>query len=393
MTNLEAEELFAKIRENIPLSEKEQRDLDLWYLQHGKHASPLRDPIIFSENIEEMDRRFAANFVSNKFKLWSVRFAVAASVILLTYFGLYFYEAKNKENNAVSVYANDVAPGGHKATLTLSNGRVIKLDSAKTGVVIDLNTLSYNDGASVSNTDKSIPSGLDMTITTPKGGEYQITLSDGTRVWLNANSTLKFSNVANATERKVYLLGEAYFEVSKVFKPAAKSGELKSPASKEKVPFTVLTDKQEIQVLGTHFNVNSYPEEPAVKTTLLEGSVLVSVLSNAQSSTAKQSSIKLGPGQQAILKDNKLAVKQADVDDVMAWKNGYFLLYHEDFKGIMDKISRWYNVEVIYKCEPTDIKIGGLIPRTANISTVLEVMEQTGKVHFKIEGRRVTVLK
>nr|WP_121273450.1 FecR domain-containing protein [Pedobacter schmidteae] len=311
-------------------------------------------------------------------KLWLRYAGIAAAVAAITFGTYFFFKAPRHLDTSLSSGAkakdlNDIAPGGNKATLT-SNGKTINLSDAKTGIDIDETTLTYNDGTEID------PSALGMTgkgsrtlqVTTPRGGTYQITLPDGTKVWLNAASKLEFpSNFGNKVQRIVNLKGEAYFEVSK----------------NKSIPFIVTTDNQRVEVLGTHFNVNAYADEAAVKTTLLEGSVKVS-------STLSSRAAVLKPNQQSVLANNKITVTQADINETMAWKYGDFLFKTEDFKTIMRKIARWYNVDIIYdKTAPENLALGGVVSRSKNISAVLKIMEATGDVHFKIEGRQITVSK
>ncbi len=208
-------------------------------------------------------------------------------------------------------------------------------------------------------------------IKTPAGQQFTIFLSDGTKVSLNAGSSLKFPTAFNTSERKVTLSGEAYFEVAK---------------NKNK-PFKVSTLNQEIEVLGTHFNVNAYNNEALNKTTLVEGSVKVKAKNAAHFAILK-------PGQQAALQTGSLVISQADVEAALAWKFGYFKFNNEDLESIMRKLERWYDVEVVYETEKNpNLAFDGRISQTKSISSILRIIEETGNVHFKVSGRRITVLK
>ncbi len=208
-------------------------------------------------------------------------------------------------------------------------------------------------------------------IETPKGGEFKIVLPDGSKVWLNASSSLRYPTSFLGSERKVELTGEAYFEVAKnVLKP-----------------FKVAGSDQVVEVLGTQFNISSYVDDAAVKTTLLEGSVRV--LSN------KSSQVKmLKPGEQSNISysANVFSVKQVDVEQAVAWKNGYFLFVDEDLKSIMRKFERWYDVDVEYKGNADDLRFGGIVSRSKSLSQALKIVEQTGNLKIKIEGRRVAIM-
>jgi len=288
---------------------------------------------------------------------------VSATIILL----YSRYTRKQIENKTAVTY--DVAPGGNKAILTLSNGSKVMLNDSKNGL------LATQAGALILKKDsllsyKSIARKTDAvtynTINTPNGGQYQLVLADGTRVWLNAASSLKFPTEFNGNNRTVELTGEAYFEVAK---------------DKHK-PFNVKTANQTVQVLGTHFNVNSYTDEAVVKTTLLEGSVKV------YSATA---SVLINPGQQALLSNNQLLVnKDPDVNEVIAWKNGMFQFNEADIQTIMRQIARWYDIDVEFKGKIPDYTYHGKISRNSNVSQVLKILELSG-IDFTIEGRKIIV--
>jgi transmembrane sensor len=230
--------------------------------------------------------------------------------------------------------------------------------------------LSYNDGTEIK---ESKPTSL-LTIITSHGGTYQVRLSDGTKVWLNATSTLKFpSSFVKSKHRKVELIGEAYFEVEK----------------DKTMPFIVASKGQEVEVLGTHFNVNSYPDEASTKTTLLEGSVQVSVV-NAKTLRQVPPSI-LRPGMQFIFTSSGVRIQQLeDPEEAISWKSGYFTFNREYLDEVMRKMSRWYSVDVVYKNEQIkSIPFSGTITRFANVSEVLKMLELTGKVKFTIEGKNI----
>ena len=299
--------------------------------------------------------------------LWP-RLIAAAAVILILGTGIFFYSSRSAPEDGFKLgAAKDIPAGKNKATLTLANGEVIALSDAKNGVVIDAKTLAYNDGTAVGELKPT--SGIQK-IATPRGGTYQIVLPDGTKVWLNAASALKFpASFHGSATRKVELAGEAYFEVSK----------------DKAQPFVVSTATQELTVLGTHFNISSYPDENATKTTLLEGSVKVS------SGTEQKI---LEPGQQSVLNSNHIAVDKADVEEVMAWKNGDFIFKSENLEGILNQVARWYDVELVYAADaPKKVILWGYVSRSNNISAVLNQLERTGKVHFEMEGRKIRITK
>lgn len=308
---------------------------------------------------------------SRKFKI--ARIISAAAVIAVISIGAYLFVIRAGH----STYDNDVNPGTNKAVLTLANGQKITLDDAKKGKLAEQTGITVSKSANgqllytVAATDKVTKELSYNTLETPVGGQYQLVLPDGTKIWLNAGSSLKYpTSFAALQERRVILKGEAYFEV----------------AHNKEMPFRVETPKQTVEVLGTHFNVNAYLDEPDTKTTLLEGSVKVMPEN-------KTASLLLKPGQQAHV-GNSSGVITIDTEAVIAWKNGDFILKDEDFEATMRKIARWYDVEVIYdESAPHDLELGGWVSRSKNISAVLKIIESTGKVHFKVQGRRVTVTK
>ncbi|TCC87854.1 FecR family protein [Pedobacter hiemivivus] len=268
-------------------------------------------------------------------------------------------------------FATDIYPGGNRATLTLQNGKTIQLSDTKSGIIIDASKLTYNDGTFINNEQAQA-----FTVSTPRGGTYQVQLPDGSSVWLNASSSITYNPALKGQEqyRSVKLSGEAYFEVAK----------------DKNHPFVVTTDKQRVEVLGTHFNVSAYNDDLSVSTTLLEGSVKVAPLTT----TGVSKEIILKPNQQSEFDANGITVHAVYADDVIDWKNGSFSFASESLESIMKKISRWYDVEVVY----TDKQVGdkpfsGAISKYEKVSQVLCLLEATGEVKFKINGRKITVMK
>lgn len=310
----------------------------------------------------------------------SLWWAVAASVLLVISVGLFFLnkhdagEPGYKSNNLVSSF-KPIVPGGNKAILTLSNGSTINLNEVSNGIIEKNEQVAIKkekNGQLVYSSDTGLPDKGDKisfnTISTPRGGQYQVILPDGTNVWLNAASSLRYPVKFTGAERHVELSGEAYFEVAK----------------NKNMPFTINTNNVNIKVLGTHFNVMSYEDDSSVKTTLLEGSVLLSNL-NQQAL--------LVPGQQADVarSGEKINVTYVNTDDAVSWKNGYFTFRKESVVSIMKKVARWYDVEVEYQNDMSNVKLGGSISRGKNIKDLLNKIQLTGAVHFKIEGRRIIV--
>lgn len=324
------------------------------------------------------------NHVRTAKTIWCGRMAVAAAIfIILSLVGTLFM---TPDHNPPVNFANVVNPGTDKAILTLANGTKINLSVAKSGTLLkregieitktEDGTLVYKISASKSNASRY------NTITTPRGGQYKIILSDGTKVWLNAASSLSYPASLNdgGKARRVKMSGEAYFEVKE----------------DKAHPFIVTTDQQELEVLGTHFNVSAYPDERSVKTTLLEGSVRISARSSQDGAGTgpDRSGVILKPNQQSTLTQNNIQIAEVNTEEAVAWKNGEFIFQNKPLEIIMLEISRWYNVDIVYKDKQVAQKLfGGVISRSEDISLVLSVLEVTGDVHFKVEGRTVTVMK
>lgn len=301
----------------------------------------------------------------------------AAALLLLVGTALLFLLYKKREATIAArdkqPYQNDIQPGGNKAVLTLADGTVIILDTAQNGYlanqnntnIIKLNTglLSYKKSG---NTDGKV---LYNTITTPRGGQYQVQLPDGTVVWLNAESSLQFPTGFVGKQRRVELKGEGYFEVAK----------------NAAMPFVVIAGKMDVLVLGTHFNIMSYGDEENMNTTLLEGNINL---------TNNGITKNLQPGHQAVVSrsTNAIAISTANVKQVMAWKNGEFRFKEAGIKEIMRQVSRWYNVDVEYQTKNDDQYFTASLPRMQNVSALLQMLELTGTVHFKIDHKKIIVL-
>lgn len=306
--------------------------------------------------------------------LWP-RIAVAASILILLSVGAY-YGLKKSDTSADYAHnlKNDIQPGGDKAILTLANGKQIILANTGNGFLAQQGSTRINKTANGQVVYVSAPNIKSNdtsynTITTPAGGQYAIILPDSSKVYLNASSSLRFPAIFARNLRTVSLTGEAYFEV----------------AHNKNKPFRVLTKGQTVEVLGTHFNINAYNDEKAIKTTLLEGSVRVSA--------AGQMAL-LSPGEQSQLayagSKSISVIPNADVDEAVAWKNGLFQFNKADIKTVMRQMARWYNVEVVYQGEIKDRVFSGSIYRSLSASKALELLSLTD-VHFVIEGKKIIV--
>lgn len=310
------------------------------------------------------------------------KFTAAAAVLITLSTGLYFYNAEKGDKQLVhhnQSKQKDFAPGGSKAVLALADGTQITLNTAKDGILANQKGVAVTktgDGNLVyENVTSPTATKLFNSVSTPRGGQYRLHLSDGTSVWLNAGSVLTYPVAFDHNERKVKLSGEAYFEVAK----------------DAKRPFRVQTIQQTISVLGTHFNISAYTDDTDTKTTLLEGKVAVESFNLSNQKILK-------PGQQALTslntKTHSPVIKNVDTIDVVAWKNGYFQFQDEPLESILKKISRWYDVEVDYSKNQLSNRLffNGTISKYKNASQVLKKLELTGGVHFQIEGRRIMVM-
>jgi transmembrane sensor len=305
----------------------------------------------------------------------------AAAVLLIGSIAVYQFAFTNDMNQQIVLNKpenkkQDVSPGGNKAILTLSDGSAIVLDSAANGTLAQQGIskiIKLPNGQLVYNSLGGKPAEvLYNTITTPRGGQYQLILADGSKVWLNASSSLRFPATFTGKERKVELTGEAYFEVAK----------------NASMPFKINVEgRSEVEVLGTHFNINSYVDEATINTTLLEGSVKVTGFSNHNSKL-------IVPGEQAQLHQNGLISlnKNLNMEEVMAWKNGNFYFNKASLQMVLRQLSRWYDVEIVYEGNVPQREFEGEMERGLNLSQILKILEKNN-VHFKIEKNKLIVMK
>ncbi len=371
---------------------KEKRFLKKYYDHFDKNdldperLSDSGQNALENEILEKIYSKIDRKQKRRPFALWNMngtKVAAAVAVIIVSGLIYFSYHSSSKEGPVVALSENNIknnviTPGGNKAVLTLSNGSQVILDSAHKGMlarqgnsrIVKINNgqLIYNEGkiSSKEITPKTIKYN---TLTIPRGGKYRLTLPDGTKVWLNSASSLTFPTRFVGKERKVTLTGEAYFEVAK----------------DAKRPFRVSAGKTQIDVLGTHFNVNAYTDEPSIKATLLEGSIRVT---NGSAKTV------LHPGQQAVMIRDKTGINVAAVNtkEVLAWKNDYFSFYRTSIYEIMRQISRWYDVDVRFE-DSLNVFLNGNISREVNASEVFKMLELTGELKFVIHGNNVIVKK
>jgi len=369
MKKEELKDLFKKYNDGT-CTEHEKALLETWYLQHNEPGGNLIQP-----KIDAAKNLILLKLPGNESSFLKIGLRLAAAAVIIgIIFSVVFILKDNQNSQKNTKLQADLPPGTNKALLMLANGQKLNLSDASNGKLLQNHGVSIikNKAGQVQfNYSGQSAIAEQNTISTPNGGQWQIRLPDGSQVWLNATSSLTFPTTFNhAVNRIVKLSGEGYFEIAK----------------DSAHPFIVISDNQRVEVLGTHFNINSYHDEPNVKTTLLEGRVKVSLLGNTNPSILK-------PGEQAITTGNQLQVKQVDIDEVMAWKNGYFQFDNEPINSIMRKLSRWYDVKIEYQDSIKNESLDGHVSRNKNISQVINALEATKTVHFKLEGRRITVMK
>lgn len=387
MQRNDSETLFKKYQSGLCTPE-EQKIVEHW-LTYGDFQEFDLSEKELNDDLNAIQNRIELHMTRKRLSLWP-RITVAASVVICLSAGLYFFSIKNKPADQAILISQDIAGGSNKAILTLANGSKISITDAANGELVKEAGVVISktaDGQLIYKVTAGKKSSKENkiaynTIETPRGGQHQVLLPDGTRVWLNAASSIRFPEVfTNVDIRSVELKGEAYFEVSK---------------DKEH-PFVVKTARQQIEVLGTHFNVNSYSDEQKSVTTLLEGSVKVAPVgyqNGVMGTVLYNLSSIIKPGQQFSSTDNAQKVSAADIDQVLDWKNGDFNFKKETLSGIMRKVSRWYDVNVEYD-RNIDLNqtFSGLVSRSKNISEVLKIMQSAGQLKFDINGKKVMVTR
>lgn len=322
------------------------------------------------------------------------RKVAVAAVLLMMFMGTwYLYQVNTNDSVPVLTAINNIQPGGNKATLTLADGSTVNLSNLQEGIIIGSEDIKYTDGSALfviqSDSEGSLSSNQAnsqmLSLSTPKGGQYQITLPDGTKVWLNAASTLKYPARFTGNERRVELSGEAFFEVAKQLsensdQQSARNGQnmdLKANSSnlKAKKPFIVTSAGQEVTVLGTHFNINSYPGDQRTKTTLIEGKVRV---------RDKHNFFNLMPGEQATTIGTETRINSVDVTKYTAWRYGKFSFDGKSFEEVMNEIGRWYDLEISYENEIPDDEIVGDAFRNQNFGLVLRLLDAI-EIDYKLD--------
>lgn len=370
---------FIEWQKAAPLEELEE--LDQW---HREYLSSKRGQLAFDNEVMERNSQWLIQNIQdtlNKqhhlriaYKRRNILFRAVAVLLIAVGVSAGFIYLKKSNNNKPSEFvakAKVIAPGGDKAVLTLADGRQIVLDSVEKADVV------LQNGAKVLKLGKGIlaykaSSSAEVTyntLTTPKGGQYQVVLPDGTQVWLNSASSLKFPTAFVGNERRVALKGEGYFEV--VHNPAK--------------PFVVTAETVNVKVLGTGFNIMAYSDEKAIKTTLIHGSVEVS------SGITRQHIV---PGEQASISkgEEEFDILHPNIQEIIAWKNGEFWFNKTSIQSIMRQIARWYNVDIAYKGDLSGIKLSGVLSKKQNMEALFNILEATKQVRFKVEQNIITVM-
>jgi len=374
---MEKEEINAIITRYLDGSatDKDNILMESWYAQLHEDTSV---EVSLSHRLEQLNQVKSAidkklglisaddTHGSTERNTWPYVIAVAATIICVLCILLYPVKKTDKSVEPVLVQTQDILPGTNKAVLVLADGKKINLSNAGIG------HLAVQKGAKIAKVAageityqyNGNDAGDYNKIETPNGGTYMIHLPDGTNVWLNAASTLKYpTSFSSLKERRVELSGEAYFEVAK----------------NKQLPFRVVAKNQVVEVVGTHFNISSYANEKVMRTTLLEGSVSIN------------KNILLKPGEQAVNSASGIRVNEVDATNAIDWKAGKFSFGNDqDFQTAMRQVERWYDVKFVYTNLP-EVELRGRISRTTNLADVLDKIEDMGKVHFRIEGRRIIV--
>lgn len=370
MKNEEFLELITRIADGEATDEEIYR-YNAWCNSLQVAGEPIPDlKEIEARMLTHVNEQIDSNHTS-RLKVMARLVAAASVIICMGIGGYYLLRYKQPAPQVVQLQTNDIAPGGNKAILTLSGGKIIVLNDAKVGQLASQGSAAITktaDGEVVYNTNKrhTTTEIAYNTITTPRGGQWQLTLPDGTRVWLNATSSITFPTAFTSNNRTVKITGEAYFEVTH------------NPAK----PFKVMVKDQTVEVLGTHFNINAYDDEPTINTTLLEGKVEVSKGKNT---------VYLNPGQQAVNTGNTIKVNETDTELTIAWKNGYFQFDKADLQTVMRQLARWYDADIAYEGNIPRRVFSGKMHRNLNASESLEMLKYF-RVNYKLEGKKIIII-
>lgn len=348
--------------------------------QHNETVHGLIDALPPATTAPDIDYDHVySQLIQPRRRILMFRRLAAAAVVLLVAGAAYWFLSRPAkpvlQPNLAAATMEKITPGGNKATLTLADGSVVTLDSAGNQTIQQGNQSIRQQNGQLLYTDQGNNNTVHYNkLSTPRGGQFQVVLPDGTKVWLNSATTLRYPTAFTGTQRVVELEGQGYFEVA----PNASHPFLVRVPSSHK-------DSMEVQVLGTGFDVMAYADEATVNTTLITGSVRVKEGKTIQT---------LQPGQQAVMnnEDHAITVRAADIKKVTAWKNGVFVFNNTALPAILREVARWYDVDIVYAATPSTELYGGGISRNLQLSSVLRLLEASGYNHLKLEGRKVIVL-
>lgn len=365
-----ARELLERYR-NGRCSDAERRQIESWYLHM---ADAMKDAELTESDYARINKNLQSRLPAmQEMHVKRLRFLPYAAALAVVCFAAWWLIGRTPaEGDLATVSTEDILPGGNRAFLTLADGNTLELSEAQSGIVIGDNGVSYINGSTLVD-DPSLATQM-QTLTVPNGGTYQVTLPDGSKVWLNAASTLRYPGRFDDIERVVELEGEAYFSVSKI----------RNEQNGQDVPFKVLSSGQVVQVLGTEFNVLSYGDEPMIKTTLVEGSVRVGT-------PVGNTSVVLLPGEQSsvsaqgVVKKAKVAVKKE-----IAWKSGVFYFEETSFAELMRQAGRWYDIEIRYTGDVPRASFSGVMSRQVTLKTLLEFLGES-TAQFTLTGKTLTI--
>lgn len=370
-------------------SQSEEEELNNWFHTNNPGRGRIDSWLEEAGGTEKLTADLYADLTSRLQQPAKVRsitwlYRVAAASVILAALVFFFYPKQKERNDdnlskteqgPVQPLNNPIKPGGNKAILKLANGQEIVLtDSVDVHIAMQNNTevkqvrggsIAYN----VTNDQATDKEPVYNTLTTPRGGKYTLTLADGTEVTLDAASSITYPVAFTGKERRVEITGQAYFEV----------------VHNEAQPFRVFAKGQLVEDLGTAFNVNAYNDDPFIKVTLAEGKCAIQ-------NAAKR--VALIPGQQAMVRDGEetISVRQVNVEETVAWKNGWFVFHHESIQNVMKLAARWYDIEVAYEGGTINKQFGGNISRYRDISELLQNLKLTGGIKYRIEGRKVILI-
>ncbi|SEM16739.1 FecR family protein [bacterium A37T11] len=373
--NEEAKKLIDRYLEGRCTAE-EKLLVEEWFQQETalKGTATAAETTSFNKATKKRMWEALSHHTATKHRFNYRNLALAASIILVIGIALYFYSTLIVNRNS-AIVDQKILPGYNQATLILADGTKVELDSAKRGIQIRDEDISYNDGTKIGAKtivyrDSSIVNSTLLTLSTPKGGQYQIILEDGTKVWLNAASTLKYPSHFSGNTREVYLEGEAYFEVTNNPSIDAMQANRKSYLANRKStsPFIVKSQNQLIRVLGTEFNLTAYSDDEAVRTTLVHGAVRVQGGEGSPLTLVE-------PGAQAVLTGNQLSKHQVDASSMTGWMRGTFQFTNSPLSELLRQFSRWYNVDFVYSGKDLPpVRLNGDIHRNVTADKALEIL-------------------